>query len=65
MNAITACKKLKFSKLKLSLGFSGVAKDNLDNLPFLDKIANNCLLQNVKYSIIAHLIIPINRNQTA
>ena len=57
MNVITACEKLKAFKLKLSLWSSRIAKDNLANLPSLDSIAKNCLLQNVKHDIIAHLMM--------
>ena len=54
MNVITASEKLKAFKLKLSLWSIRIAKDNLANLPSLDRTANNCLLQNVKHDIIAH-----------
>ena len=57
MNVITACEKLKAFKLKLSLWSSRIAKDNLANLPSLKRIAKNCLLQNVKHDIIAHLMM--------
>ena len=57
MNVITACEKLKTFKLKLSLWSSRIAKDNLSNLPSLNKIAKNCLLQNVKHDIIARLVM--------
>ena len=57
MNVITACEKLKAFKLKLSLWSSRIAKDNLANLPSLNRIAKNCLLQNVKHDIIAHLMM--------
>ena len=55
INVITACEKLKVFKLKLSL--CEIAKDNLANLPSLNRIAKNCLLQNVKHDIIAHLMM--------
>ena len=57
MNVITACEKLKAFKLKLSLWSSRIAKDNLANLLSLNRIAKNCLLQNVKHDIIAHLMM--------
>ena len=57
MNVITACKKLKAFKLKLSLWSNRIAKDNLANLPSLDSIAKNCFLQNFKHDIIAHLMM--------
>ena len=57
MNVITACEKLKAFKLKLSLWPSRITNDNLANLPSLNKIANNCLLQNVQHDIIAHLMM--------
>ena len=57
MNVITACKKLKAFKLKLFLWSSRIAKDNLANLSFLNRIAKNCPLQNVKHDIIAHLMM--------
>ena len=57
MNVITACEKLKSFKLKLSLWSSQIAKDNLANLPSLNRIAKNCLLQNFKHDIIAHLMM--------
>ena len=55
MNVIAACKKRKAFQLKLSLWSSRIAKDNLANFLFLDRIAQNCLLQNVKHDIIAYL----------
>ena len=53
------CKPLqtKAFKLKLSRWSSRIAKDNLGNLPSLNRIAKNCLLQNVKHDIIAHLMM--------
>ena len=57
MNVITACEKLKAFKLKLSLWSSRISKYNLANLPSLNRIAKNCLLQNVKHDIIAHLMM--------
>ena len=57
MNVITACEKLKAFKLKLSLWSSRIAKNNLANLPSLNRIAKNCLLQNVKHDTIAHLMM--------
>ena len=60
MNMITACEKLKAFKLKLFLWSSRIAKDNLANLPSLNRIAKNCLLQNVKHDNIAHLMMPEN-----
>ena len=57
MNLITACEILKAFKLKLSLWSSRIAKDNLANLSSLNRIAKNCLLQNVKHDIIAHLMM--------
>ena len=57
INVITTCKKLKAFKLKLSLWSSGIAKDNLANLPSLNRITKNCLLHNVKHDIIAHLMM--------
>ena len=56
-NVITACEKLKAFKLKLSLWSSRIAKDNLANLPSLNRIVKNFLLQNVKHDIIAHLMM--------
>ena len=35
-------------------------KDNLANLSSLDRIANDCRLQNVKRDIIAHLMLLAN-----
>ena len=57
MNMITACEKRKAFKLKLSLWSSRIAKDNLANLPSLNRIAKNCLLQNVKHDIITRLVM--------
>ena len=57
INVITACEKLKAFKLKLSLWSRRIAKDNVANLPSLNRIAKNCLLQNVKHDIIAHLMM--------
>ena len=55
INVITACEKLKAFKLKLFL--CRIANDNFANLPSLNRIAKNCLLQNVKHDIIAHLMM--------
>ena len=60
MDMITACEKLKAFKLKLSLWSSRIAKDSLASLPSLNRIAKNCLLQNVKHDIIAHLMMLSN-----
>ena len=60
INMITACEKLKAFKLKLSLWSSRIAKDNLANLPSLNRIAKNCLLQNVRHDVITHLMMPGN-----
>ena len=57
MNVITVCEKLKAFKLKLSLWSSRIAKDNIANLLSFNRIAKNCLLQNVKHDIIAHLMM--------
>ena len=57
MNVITACEKLKAFKLKLFLWSSRIPKDNLANLLSLNRIAKNCLLQNVKHDIIAYLMM--------
>ena len=57
MYVIAACEKRKAFKLKLSLWSSRIAKDNLANLLSLDRIAKDCLLQNVKHDIIAHLMM--------